>query len=839
MKCIPAAVITPSHLGRGPWLLMVAFALSAAAPRSGLAAETNGFPAPYNTRQADGHFLKPEEAVKTIQLPPGFHASLFAGEPDVQQPIGMTMDGRGRIWVAENYTYSEKPLSWDTNLNDRILILEDTNHDGHFDKRTVFWDQAKKLTSVAVGFGGVFALCPPRLLFIPDRNGDDVPDSEPQVLLDGFEDTVVWHNIANGLKLGPDGWIYGRQGIQGVSHVGAPGAAAEQRTLLNAGIWRYHPVSHKFEVVAEGTTNPWGTDWDDDGQLFFINTVIGHFWHVIPGAYYKRMYGEHARQHLYELIDQTADHYHWDTHEAWSDIRKIGVSSTTSQAGGGHAHCGMMIYLGDNWPDQYRNSMFTVNFHGKRLNHDIIERQGASYTAHHGKDLMFVGDPWFRGIDLFYGPDGAVYVSDWSDTGECHDADAINRTSGRIYKITYGERAKPWSGDIAKLTNEQLLALQLHHNDWFVRQARQVLQERAARGEDMRAVHSSLRQMFEAQTDVTRKLRALWALYVTQGADEAWLRALLHQENEQLRVWGIQLLADQGAPGSAVLQEFARMARDDRSGLVLSFLASAMRRAPLEQRWPIANALALRSEYANDRVFPLMLWYGIEPSIPADPVKAVALAKTTTIPKLRQFISHRIFDDLASAPGAANELVKLLQSSSDQNLQMDLLTGISEALKGEHHPVPPAAWHDAAASLARSPNTGILAVSRELGAVFGDPAAVAALRSTVADVAGDLASRRQALQTLLQVRAENLTPLLTSLLQEPALAPEAIRALAATGDAQTPTLLLARYSQLTNDAAKTEVINTLASRLTFAGPLLESVHRGVIPRQDVTPTQIR
>src|SRR5579859_2465491 len=168
----------------------------------------SSFPKPYNTRPQDSRFLAPEEAVKRFHLPPGFRVTLFAGEPDVQQPIGMTRDPRGRLWVAENYTYSEKPLGWDTNLCDRIIILEDTNHDGHFDKRTVFWDRAKKLTSVAVGFGGVYALCPPNLLFIPDRNGDDVPDGEPQVLLDGFEDTVVGHNIANGLKFGPDGWLY-------------------------------------------------------------------------------------------------------------------------------------------------------------------------------------------------------------------------------------------------------------------------------------------------------------------------------------------------------------------------------------------------------------------------------------------------------------------------------------------------------------------------------------------------------------------------------------------------------------------------------------------------------
>ncbi len=839
MKCIPTAYLTLGPNLRTLRLTALSTLLALWAIATSATAQAPSFPTPYNTRPTNSQFLRPEAAVKTIHVPPGFQATLFAGEPDVQQPIGMTMDRRGRIWVAENYTYAEKPLSWDTNLNDRIIILEDTNQDGHFDKRTVFWDQAKKLTSVAVGFGGVFALCPPRLLFIPDRNGDDIPDGPPEVLLDGFEDTVVWHNIANGLKLGPDGWLYGRQGIQGISHVGPPGATPEQRTALNAGIWRFHPATHKFEVVAEGTTNPWGTDWDDHGQLFFINTVIGHFWHVIPGAYYKRMYGEHARQHLYELIDQTADHFHWDTREAWSQIRESGVSAATSQAGGGHAHCGMMIYLGDNWPDRYRNSMFTVNFHGKRLNNDIIERQGATYTAHHGADFLTVGDPWFRGIDLFYGPDGAVYLSDWSDIGECHDADAINRTSGRIYKITYGDHPRPWNGDIGKLSNEALVGLQLHHNDWFVRQARQVLQERAVQGDDMRAVHAALHRMFEEQSDVTRKLRALWALYVTRGTDEAWLRSLLHQPDEQVRVWAIQLLADQGAPSVEALADFARMARDDPSGLVLCFLASAMRRAPLEARWPIADALASHAGYGADRVFPLILWYGIEPSVPANPAQALSLAKASKIPRLRRFVARRLFEDLAPAPSPANEVVELLNQSTDADFQADLLTGMTEALKGDRKPVAPAAWREAGHLLASSANPLIVSLARELGALFGDATAIAGLRSTLADTQAKPEARRQALQTLLQIQAGNLTPVLTPLVDDPDLAPEAIRALAATGDPQTPELLLRRYSALKTDATKAEIINTLASRLAFATSLLEGVHRGLVPRKDVSPSQIR
>ncbi|MGB1931255.1 MAG: PVC-type heme-binding CxxCH protein, partial [Mariniblastus sp.] len=156
----------------------------------------------------------PREALKMLSLPSGFQATLFAAEPDINQPIAMTTDARGRLWVAECNTYSDRGENFNTELNDRILILEDTNADGTFDKKTVFWDQAKKLTSIEVGFGGVWLTAAPNLLFIPDANQDDIPDGEPVVLLDGFEGDVIRHNIVNGLRWGPDGWLYGRHGIQ-------------------------------------------------------------------------------------------------------------------------------------------------------------------------------------------------------------------------------------------------------------------------------------------------------------------------------------------------------------------------------------------------------------------------------------------------------------------------------------------------------------------------------------------------------------------------------------------------------------------------------------------------
>ncbi|MFZ4766624.1 MAG: PVC-type heme-binding CxxCH protein, partial [Roseimicrobium sp.] len=218
------------------------------------------FPTPTNNQKVTTPFLSPKEALAKMHLPPGFKATVFAGEPDVQQPIACCWDEKGRFWVAENYTYSDSAERFDMKLRDRILIFEDTDNDGVHDKRTVFADNLQMLTSIERGFGGVYALCPPHLLWIPTK--DDKPAGPPQVLLDGFSTTAASrHTFANGLKWGPDGWLYGRVGISSTSWIDAPGTPQEKRQPTAGGIWRYHPTRKIYEPFCHGTTNPWGMDW--------------------------------------------------------------------------------------------------------------------------------------------------------------------------------------------------------------------------------------------------------------------------------------------------------------------------------------------------------------------------------------------------------------------------------------------------------------------------------------------------------------------------------------------------------------------------------------------------
>ncbi len=576
--------------------------------------------------------VPPEEAPRRMTLPEGFRATLFAGEPDLVQPMAFTIDDRGRIWVVESYNYPtwSKP---DEAGKDRILIFEDADGDGRFDSRKVFAERLANVSGIALGFGGAWLTATPHLLFLPDRDGDDRPDGEAAIFLDGW-DLKAKHNVFTKPTWGPDGWLYGCNGILSNSKVGKPGAPDEKRVSMNCGVWRYHPVRRVFEAVAHGTTNPWGIDWDDWGRMFITNCVIKHLWHVVPGAHFERMFGQDVTApNLYALLPSTADHIHWAGGK-WQDARGQVLHD---EFGGGHAHVGALVYLGDNWPDRYRNTLFTANLHGRRIQNDVLERRGSTCVARHGKDFMLANDPWFRGLDLQTGPDGGVYVSDWSDTGECHDYDKADATNGRIHKIVFGEprRVRP---DLAKLTDLELAGLQLHRNDWWVRGARRLLQERLAAGVLSGDVRAALLGILRGNPDPTRRLRALWALHVTEGADAKLLEELLGDPDEHLRAWAVQLELEDGA-GPATL---GGMAGKDPSPVVRLALASGLQRLSAAERWAIAEGLAARGEDSEDPYLPLMIWYGIEPLAEADRDRFAGLLVKAKIPLLRQFIARRI-----------------------------------------------------------------------------------------------------------------------------------------------------------------------------------------------------
>lgn len=784
--------------------------------------------------QPIGEPLSPREAVGRLHAPPGFKITLAASEPDVQQPIAIAYDDRGRLWVAECYSYAGSNFT--DEKRDRILIFEDTDGDGIFDSRKVFHDHLNRLTGLAIGFGGVWVTTAPTLSFIPDRNGDDTPDGEPVVLLDGWTMDAE-HNTVNGLSWGPDGWLYGRHGIKNSSLVGAPGAPASGRAVVSCGIWRFHPTRRVFEVVADGTINPWGLDFDDYGQGFASTSVVDHFWHVVPGARWERWKdrGGHPDPYSYELMSPASDHLHWSG-GMWDKNGRI--AGTNDQLGGGHSHSDAMIYLGDRWPQEFRGTVLMSNIHGRRINRDAISRRAdtGSYVATHRPDFLTVDDPWFRAISLQYGPDGDVMMTDWADFGECHDRDGVHRASGRIYKISWGDPRKV-DVDLGRESDAALVALQLHRNDWFVRHARRLLQERAAIGANMTAVHAALLRIFEENSEVTRKLRALWALHVTGGADPVWLSERLTHPDEHIRHWAVRFLMEQ-EDGLKQAEPLARLAAEESSWLVRLALSSALQRLAPGSRSGLARALIERSSAEIDPNLARMIWYGLQPEIALNPAVNGPVGLDSRVPLLRRFTARRLAAAMAKDATAGETLFAGLKSAKDQDAVTDLLTGTLEGLKGAGRVPAPDGAQERLRQLMRTGEPDVRRSANLLAATLGDSEAIEALRREINDPRGVAALRKESLRKLTEIRPSWLLDDLLGLLRTGQIAESVLQALSAYGDRRVPDAIFAAVSVL-KPAEMIVAIETLASRADFARKLLDQISLGKIDRKAISPSQAR
>lgn len=763
--------------------------------------DADDFPTVFNNETtSDASPMPAAVAAATMQLPDGFSATVFASEPDVRNPIAMAWDGRGRMWVAENYTYSDRTQHFDLSLRDRVIILEDSDGDGHAESRKVFTDKVQMLTSVELGRGGVWLMCPPKLLFIPDADGDDVPDGPPQVVLDGFTVSQAnYHNFANGLRWGPDGWLYGRCGHSCPGNIGVPGTADKQRIPLDGGMWRYHPERKTVEVLNHGTVNPWGHDWDANGELFFINTVIGHLWHSIPGAHFIESFGESPNPLVFNRLDMIADHYHYDRTGNWQKSR----DGAANDLGGGHAHIGMMIYQSDRWPDQYRDKLFTLNMHGLRANVELLKRQGAGYTASHQPDFFISKDPFFRGLEISTGPDGDVYVLDWSDTGECHDHTGVHRTSGRVYKIRYDAGGKP---------------------------KREFSKPACLAGPG--------------------KLPQLWRNYQQGRTTPQQLRELLNDPDEHVRSWAIRLLTDhwpidtfRGPLADAIypddpetLAALIRTARDDQSGLVHLTLASTLQRLPVKHRAAVATELLMHRQHVTDRDLPSMVWFGLMPLVNSDLDALVDVGKRCRLPSTLRWITRGVATKVESNPDALNALLAAA-NEMPMELQASVLLGTSEAFRGWLKVPMPKAWGEFLKTPAARQNANAV---RDLSLLFGDGRAMDELRQIVMSKEERLLTRASALRTLIDARPDDLRELCESLLDQRELNATAAIGLSRFDDPKIGQRLAKMYRRFhPND--QPGLIEILVSRPSFAVALLDRIDaaKDTIPRESITAFHAR
>ena len=815
------------------------------------------FPEPRNNQPETIPLLTSADALTKLRLPEGFRATLFAGDPDVRQPIAQCWDERGRLWVAENYTYSDGKERFDLKLKDRIVIFEDADHDGKFDRRTVFTDDVQMLTSIERGFGGVWAMCPPHLLFIP-MDGDK-PAGPPQVVLDGFSTTAASrHTFANGLKWGPDGWLYGRVGISSTSWIDVPGVPKEKRQPTAGGLWRYHPVTKVFEPYCHGTTNPWGSDWTKDHELLFINTVIGHGWQGIHGAHFKRMHGEDPYPFVYELIDQQADHYHWDTGKKWNDAD--GGRGGADSFGGGHAHVGMMIYQGENWPSQYRDQLMTLNLHGRRVNVESLERVGSALVMKHQPDILKSDDLWFRGIELSQGPDGAVTILDWSDIGECHDQDGIHRTSGRIFKVAYGTPKQP-DVDLTQATPAQLVDLQRSPNEWLVRMARWELRERAWQGADLSSTlpaweklaaeadpvlalnaHSTLRAM-SATRSGTEPFAAAHRAHYSPAAIVAEKRPdvqarliereltepLVRRNNSLAKYANHTGFIPAGDEQESALLQLASAPHGQRVRLAL---AESLPHLTPTMRTLVAQHLLRYEQDTTDHNLPLLVWTGIR-ELPL--TELANCAHVCRVPQVTRLIARRLAEASDKQPGPLNDL--LAEAAEMPDGQADIIAGLATGLKGWRKAPKPAAWDKFVATL---PKEAVAAQDqvRALNVLFGDGLALDEVRRIALDDHALVDQRRVALLALIEAKDAQLKSVCEKLLYVRGVNLEAIQGLTQFDQEGVAKKILERYPQL-YPHERPQAIMALVSRPRFATELLQAIEAGKIPKADLGPAAAR
>ena len=787
----------------------------------------------WNVAQREGRearFLTAEEAVAQMTVIDGYRVNAWAAEPMIVQPMAFCWDDRGRLWVAENRDYESRSQGFSRAGNSRIVILEDTNHDGIADNRKIFIDGIIFPSALAVGFGGVFVAAPPNLLFVPDRDGDDkadIADIEVRLTGWGIRDR---HEVVNSLHWGPDGWLYGLQGYATASKVRKPvgkgrlynrndsfpeDMVSADGVEINGGVWRYHPTKDVFEVVAHGFSNPWGIDYDAKGQLFITACVIPHLFHVIPGGIYHRQGGQHFNPYVYSDIQTIADHRHRS------------------------AHGGARVYQSDAFPSSQQGRIFMANIHEHALLSDVLERKGSGFAAHHGDDFMLANNAQWIGFSVEVGPDGAVYVLDWHDNDIC-GTDVLQKETGRIFRVAPAKSlAADWTGrygDLQALTDEELVGLQTSRSDWHARRARVILQGRAAKGALKPAAREQLRAMFRSPANPDHRLRAMWALHVTGEWTADALIQTLSDGDEYVRAWAIQLLCENKSPSDIALQKFAQMSREDRSPIVRLYLASALQRLAAAARWPIASELMTHAEDADDQNLPKMIWLGIEPLVPADPALALDQAARSRIPVLTRFVARRAVDaDALDAVVAALDKLPATEQpgSPKRNAKADLLEGMKDGLDGRYDVAAPAKWPAVYARLQRG-GAEISRLAADINRQFSDANATATNLQALRNSTSTPDERRRALQTLTLQRRPQLAPVLPTVLDDPSLRIDAIRSIAAFDDESLGKLLVTRYAGF-NDAEKVEAIQTLASRARYARMLTDALAAKTIPPRAVPP----
>ncbi len=752
----------------------------------------------------------PEEALRRMVVPEGFRVELVAGEPDIVNPVAMTFDDRGRIYVAESVEYPRKSAGPG---RDRIKILEDTDADGRADRFSVFAEGLNIPTGVAVGHGGVWVLNAPDLLFMREKDGREV-------VVTGFGRTDT-HELPNSLTWGPDGWLYGLNGVFNQSRVASEG----REYRFTCALFRVHPRTRRFEVVCEGTSNPWGLAWDSDGSAIVsaCHWARDHLFHFVETGYYQRQAGAYPPFTL--KIGSISTHGHQKT-----------------------AFCGLAYFDSDAYPEPYRERFYFGNIHGGCINADRIERDGSTYLSHAEPDFLSADDAWFMPVAQKVGPDGCLYILDWYDRYHCYqdanrDPEGIDRGKGRLYRVRYRDSPRATKLDLAAEGDGPLVARLSSPNIFFRESAQRILTERDSPG-----VRERLRKLVLDEAAPRKpRLHALWSLVGTGSLEPELHLRILADADPAFRAWGVRAAGDIRRVAPAVRDRAAAMARDLSPDVQLQAGIAARKLEGVDALAILVEVLAYSGQ---DKLIPSIVWPNLHPLLEEQSGRFARLIETADLaraPGLAGILPHAVDRILGSSRpdlGSVRSLAGLL-IDRDRDRAAEALAAISrrveeapaalrEPLRLELEPLLGAMLAGKAGGALQRAAT-LLAARLGLGA--GD---VASVRAILLAANEPPEPRIEALEALIALRDPGLPDAVGRILRS---SPAAFlaRAFAVLGKADDPRLaerVLGAYPGL-DPAVRPLALDLLLTREPWARRLLDAVREGKLPRSTLTAHHLR
>lgn len=785
--------------------------------------------------------LKPEESARRFKVPDGLAIGLVVAEPEVSQPLSISFDDRGRMWVLQYLQYPNpnglKAVEMDNWLRtkydkvpdpppkgpkgqDRISIYEDTDGDGRATLVKHFISDLNLASGMALGYGGVFVVQSPYLLYYADKDHDDVPDGPPEVLLKGFgmEDA---HAFANSLTWGPDGWLYGDQGSTATANVRGIG--------FQQGVWRYHPRTKEFELFSEGGGNAWGVEFDRFGNVFSAGNTVEPLVHHVQGAYYVKGFGKHGplhNPHAYGYFQPVLHHGY------------VGDSLTG----------GAILYQGGAFPPQYNNACIAPNTRHSASRWSTVETRGSTFATRAAGDFITTDDIWFRPIESTVGPDGALFVADWYDYNISHSSPKNrsewyqpSRFDGRVWRVAPPNVPTVRSGsfDLSQKSSAELIPLLSHPNDWYAREARRILAERR----ESSAVPALTKLALES-ADQRLALQGLWSIYVSGALDDSLALQTLLSPHEYVRAWTVRLLGDARQVSSPIQEQFVRMAQEDQSVIVRSQLACTAKRLPATDGIALVEQLVRHDEDIDDPHVPLLLWWAIENKAISDTAVVMRLMETVAEwkrPLMRRVILERLARRFAAegtepAFEAAAKLFELAASDADVEL---LVGGVLQALAGRKLDRVPLAWEPHLTSwlakanasprmieLALRTNTAG-AVERAMG-LINEPKTAVDVRVALVKSLGETRSQSAIDGLLALVQARESEPIHTA----------ALAALGYFNEDRIGAIVLKNYGQFTA-GARARAVELLCSRKAWALALVDAVEADIVKPTVVSQDQVR